>query len=320
MRTLASLALVMAAAAGCGSPPGLAAGTLSGTVAVPEGAGGDAYLFLFHPGEGPPARPAVPELATAVSSVRLMDDPHFVFANVPRKPYRLWGFLDRDRSVRLDVDVLAQPSAGDLTSRGLELISLEVPGPVFLDVPAPFDPPAFEIPGAGAFVVLPDQPLLPVRFAVQTTRLSGLLHQVAFAVSLSDRDGDGAPDDADGDGQADLYPHIAFRFLARPGQTVPEGGEALLPVLIENELPLRAALNGDPARVLPLSDLTLDVLPVAVDAAGAALPVIPVGEYQLVVLGASGQVWTLPNGLGASEPSQSVRFFVQHAVFPSGLP
>jgi hypothetical protein len=246
----------------------------------------------------------VPQLATAVSAVRLAaGDPHFVFAEVPDGPHRLWGFLDRDRSVQLDVEVLAQPSAGDLTARGLELAGRSAPDPLVLDVPTPFDPPAFEISGAESFVVLPDQPLLPVRFPVQTTRLSGRLHQVSFVASV--------------DAQGSFYPQVAFRFLAKPGQS---GAGALIPVLIESQLALQGALGGDPARVIPIDQLPLSVLPFAVDASGTQLPVIPVGEYQLVVVEASGQVWTLPNGLAASEPGQATRFFVQHAAFATGLP
>jgi len=313
--------VLVAAACGCGGPPEPPAPAVTGTISVPPGATGDAFLFLYRPGEGPPARPALPEQATAVSAARLASgDPHFVFAGAPAREHRLWGFLDQDRSVQLDVDVLAQPSAGDLTARGVELPAVspyEVPEPLALEVSTPFDPPAFELPGAGAFVVLPDQPLLPVRFTIRTTRLSGRLRQVAFAFSLVDRDGDGQPDDADEDGQADLYPRIAFRFLHRPGQTA---GDALLPLFIESEPAVRVALGGDPAPILPLDQLTLDMLPFAVDSGGNQLPAIPVGEYQLVVLEASGQVWTLPNGLAGSEPSQGIRFFVQHAVLASGLP
>ena len=294
---------LVAVVAGCGAPPGPPSRALEGVVSVPEGAAGDAYVFLYAPGEGPPSKPTVPELATAVSAVRLQaGDPHFVFASVPDGPHRLWGFLDRDRSVELDVDVLAQPGAGDLTARGLELTGRAVPEPLVLDVPTPFDPPAFEIAGAESFVVLPDQPLLPVRFSIQTTRLSGRLQQVAFAVSQ--------------DALGTFYPRVAFRFLAKPGQS---GEGALIPCLIESQLQLQQALGGDPARVIPLDQLPLTVLPFAVDATGAQLPVIPVGEYQLVVVAASGQVWTLPNGL-AAPPSQAIRFFVQHALFASGLP
>jgi hypothetical protein len=301
VRFLAPLAAVVV---GCGAPSPPASRALEGRVAVPEGAIGNAYVFLYEPGEGPPAKPAVPELATAVSAVRLQaGDPHFVFASVPDGPHRLWGFLDRDRSVRLDVDVLAQPGAGDLVSRGLELAGRTVPEPLVLDVPTPFDPPAFEIAGAESLVVLPDQPLLPVRFSVQTTRLSGRLDQVAFAVSQ--------------DAFATFYPRVAFRFLAKPGQA---GEGALLPCFIESQLQLQQVLGGDPARIIPLDQLPLAVLPFAVDAAGAQLPAIPVGEYQLVAVEQSGQVWTLPNGLAGAEPSQATRFFVQHALFASGLP
>jgi hypothetical protein len=295
---------VVAVMAGCGAPPPPPSRALEGTLSIPEGAGGDAYVFLYATGEGPPAKPAVPELATAVSAVRLSaGDPHFVFANVPDGPHRLWGFLDRDRSARLDVDVLAQPGAGDLTARGQELAGRAVPEPLVLDVPTPFDPPAFEIAGAESFVVLPDQPLLPVRFSIQTTRLSERLHQVAFAVSQ--------------DAEGTFFPQVAFRFLAKPGQ---DGEGALIPLLIESQLQLQQALGGDPSRIIPLDQLPLTVLPFAVDAAGGQLPVIPVGEYQLVVVEQSGQVWTLPNGLAGAEPSQATRFFVQHAAFASGLP
>src|SRR6185369_5493102 len=100
--------------AGGGAPPGPPSQALEGMLSGPEGAAGDAYVFLDAPGEGPPSKPTVPELATAVSAVRLQaGDPPFVFASVPDGPHRLWGFLDRDRSVELDVDVLAQPGAGD---------------------------------------------------------------------------------------------------------------------------------------------------------------------------------------------------------------
>jgi hypothetical protein len=301
--------MALVVAVGCGGPPAPASRALEGSIAVPAGASGDAYVFLYAPGEGPPARPAVPELATAVSAARLAaGDPHFVFSEVPDGPHRLWGFLDQDRSVRPDVDVLAQPTAGDLRARGLELAGRSAPDPLVLDVPTPFDPPAFEIAGAESFVVLPDQPLLPVRFSIQTTRLSGKLHQVSFAVSWAD---------LDGDGQFDFYPQVAFRFLAKPGQA---GAGALIPVVIESQLALQAEINGDLARVIPLDQLPLDVLPFAVDASGAQLPVIPVGEYQLVVVEASGQVWTLPNGLSASDPTQATRFFVQHAFSATGLP
>lgn len=330
IRALPGLCLLAACSS---APPAPERFQLSGAVSTRSD--GNAFVFLYRSGEGPPSRPAIPRHATAVSSVRLASDPHFVFAAVARAPYRLWGFLDRDRDVRLDVDLLAQPSAGDLTSAGLELsedlfdaahgsATAQVPAPLVLDRLTPFDPPAFEIPGAESAVVLPDQPLLPVRFTVRTTRLSGLLDQVSFPVSLADADGDGMPEDRDGDGLMDLYPQLAFRFLPRGGQTVPDAGvgdvpDVLIPLLVES-LQIRAALGGDPARVLPLDELALTVLPVAVTPDGTPLPAIPVGEYELVALTESGQVWRVPSALGAQHPSQATRFRVVHGLFASGLP
>lgn len=331
-RALPWLCLLAAACVPAAAPPDRF--QLRGSVSTRSE--GSAYLFLYEPGEGPPSRPAIPRHVTAVSSVRLAADPRFVFASVERAAYRLWGFLDRDRDVRLDVELLAQPSAGDLTSAGLELAAelfdpaqgsgtASVPAPVELDQRVAFDPPALEIAGAESVVVLPDQPLLPVRFAIQATRLGGLLDQVAFPVSLADADGDGAADDLDGDGLGDLYPQLAFRFLPRGGQTVPDAGEGgespevLIPLFIES-LQIRAALGADPARVLPLDELPLLVLPVAVTRDGTPLPAIPVGEYELVAIAESGQVWRVPSALGTEHPSQATRFRVVHGLFASGLP
>ena len=96
--------------------PAKQAGRIEGQVAGPGSPRGDAYVFLFAPGEGPPRGPDAPRFVTAVPELRLgAGDARFLFAEVLPGPYRLWGFLDSNGDVDLSVDVLAQPGA--LSSR-----------------------------------------------------------------------------------------------------------------------------------------------------------------------------------------------------------
>ena len=52
---------------------------------------GDAWVFLYRPGEGPPGAPAEPRAVTAVSARRLQSDPRYVIAHVKPNAYRLFG-------------------------------------------------------------------------------------------------------------------------------------------------------------------------------------------------------------------------------------
>lgn len=126
-------------------------------------------------------------------------------------------------------------------------------------------------------------------------------------------------DDANGDGIPELWPQVFLRFVPRPGQTVP-AEQVVIPIAF-NPLPFLTTLGSDVASEVVAEQLLGFVVPQAqaVSAEGGqvsttSLDAIPVGDYELVVVEATGQVWRVPNALGSSLPSQSVRFRFVHGT------
>lgn len=308
---------------------------MEGLVELPLTGRGNAYVLLYGSGEGPPGAPAEPRYVTAVSELRISrGDGHFVFPAVAPGSYRLWGFLDVDLGFRSDVDVLAQPGAGDRPAEGLEFAVAEgerVAQELRWLAPLLHEPPAFRLARPISPVVeLPDLPLVPQLLELVAGDL-GLLTGAApgFPVRLADANGDGIPEDADGDGLPDLFPRLFLRFLPRPGQSVPVDGEGraaqvIVPLLVYDPAPFLLALGGDVSREVMADRLLAMVLPQAQaifsqggTTSATPLGAIPVGEYELWALAATGQFWKLPNGLGERGASgQAVRFFFVHG---SGL-
>lgn len=315
---------------------------VEGQVAGPGTLRGDAYVFLFAPGEGPPQGPAAPRYVTAVPELRLAaGDPRFRFAEVAPGPYRLWGFLDANRDVDLAVDVLAQPGAGDWSPEAA--VELEVPagGVTEQDLTLArrmrHGPPAFRVTGEGTdggVVTISDAPL-GESLTVEADGL-GLLRgeEPRFFVRLRDADGDGSADDLNGDGLPELFPQFFLRFVPRPGQAVPtqaDGGAAqvIVPLLI-NPVPFLPVLQGDVTREVSAASLLLFVIPQAQavsqqpDGEQTLVPLaaIPVGEYQLWALSAEGAFWYVPNALGERDSealhSQALRFRITRSGSPDG--
>ena len=340
MRRLISAFLVtlLAALAACGSPEPIleSMGQVRGQVQVSAGSRGDAWLFLYPPGQGFPLTQAFPEEVTAVSDVRLSSgDGRFTFARVPPNAYRLWGFLDTNGDFEPDIDVLGGPGAGDRVSDGVE-VSVERGGTSEVDLALTrhllHEPPAFVLddPNAREVIELPAQLLGIHRLELRADAL-GLLdpRRTGFVVSLGDSDADGVADDGDGDGLPDLFPQLYLRFLRRPGQVVPldsrgDPAEVILPLAFDPG-PYLAVLAQDPSRQLITDRLTAFVLPqaqaITFEAQGRVvtpMDAVPVGDWELWAVSESGQFWRIPNDLGTDKAahlggrraSQDVRFRV----------
>lgn len=299
---------------------------VDGQVVTPAGVSGDAWLFLYKPGEGPPGRPAVPVFTTAVSAPRLATDAHYVFGDVRPNPWRLWGFLDVDGNFDPQIDVLAQPGAGDRVGKGVDLnvqpgrgASAEYPISTLVES----EPPAFVIQGVVANEVIIDpSPMNPSPITMLSDTLAGRLDpaRTAFTIGLVDADGDLRPDDVDGDMVPDLSLQLFLRWLPRPGQA-PPGANIIVPLVIDPS-PFLLVLQGRLDTVVTVKELQAFVVPTAqelgVDEHGqqtiTPFGPMPVGDYELVVLVAGGQYWRMPNQLGPALSTQAVRLHVDRAA------
>lgn len=287
-------------------------------MAAPDGVGGDAWLFLYEPGSGPPSEPGLPVYVTAVGAARLEATHRYVFGEVQANPWRLWGFLDVDQSFRGEIDVLAQPTAGDRLADAQEL-NLQPRERSEANVSfgglVRFDPPAFRVENASSEVFgLDAEGITPSLLSLVADPLGRLEPtKTGFSIGLLDVDGDGRPDDLDGDRVPDLSLTAFLRWLPKPGQH-PDGTDVVVPLVL-NPAPLLAQLSGDVRTRLLVDRLSFTVVPQAQELLrkpgrrelrlfGPA----PVGDYELIVLQGGGQFWRIPNGLGPQLPSQALRF------------
>lgn len=300
--------------------------SIQGGVSRPQGVGGDAWLFLYRPGQGPPVEPGVPIHLTAVSASRLEQTGRYVFGEVSANPWRLWGFLDVDQSFRGDVDVLAQPTAGDRLMAALEF-NLQ-PGRTFeqdvaFEQLVRFEPPAFRVENASSEVFpLDAEGLTPTLLNLAADRLERFdAARSGFPIGLIDDDGDGRPDDRDGDRVPDLSLSAFLRWQPRPGQH-PAGTDVIVPLVL-NPAPLLAQLGGDVRLTLLVDRLSFTVIPQAQEVLRkpgrrelSTFGPAPVGEYELIVVAGGGQFWRVPNQLGPSLSSQALRFRFERRLGP----
>ncbi|MEW5737694.1 MAG: hypothetical protein AB1938_02145 [Myxococcota bacterium] len=292
-------------------------GPVTGAFTAPDGLTGDAWLFLYRPGEGPPGPPSIPVTATAVSALRLPTDPRYVFGQVPANPYRLWGFLDVDQDFDPSFDVLAQPTAGDRTGEGVEL-QVQPGRGATSDYRAAthveHEPPAFILEGVTTDVVLDDLEGATTPLTLVADPLGRFDRaRTVFPIGLIDADNDGRPDDLDGDQAPDLSLQLFLRWLPLPGQLSPDA-TVIVPLAFDPS-PILRTLNGQLGVEVTLTRLQAFLVPAAQQltrGADGRQQVTPFGQppggaYELIVLSAGGQYWRLPNSLGADTPSQAVR-------------
>lgn len=320
MRSLALSLVVLIGCAGVDETPALEkAARLEGPLELQPGAGGNVWVFLYAPKEGFPISPAVPLFATAVSSTALAVRPQYRLGPVEPNPYRAFALLDANGNFDAQVDVLAQPGAGDWVTVGRE-VNLQ-PGktleqPLALAQRILVEPPAFRVDTQATQLVLDEQPNQLASVVVISDDAGGRLQKSrgGFQVGILDADDDGRGDDADGDGVPELTLQFALRWVPRPGQL--EAGLQVVVPMVFDPSPFLTALGGQPGLSVAADRLQLFVTPQAFQlkpgvaglAGRTALQAIPRGEYELVALPTNGQFWRVPNGLAGTMPSQATRF------------
>ncbi len=302
----------------------------------------------------------------------------FAFDLVPQGRYLIRGFLDREGCLpNLGCrtpdflpwfGVTSEPTAGDVggaavdpVTRAARLIEIAPDKDGALQAvtgvhvsfaqteTVPVDRPAFRVEGSRVLDLA-----APVSFYKLLSQPidEGVvkLPAPAFLVRWVDDDGDGVPDDTNGDGQPELWPKVFVRKLSdrgtglldendldrdgvldatgedyeradgtkdgKPDAVVLAAGlvpDALLP-LITNE-------DGTPKMTpVPVNALDLALRPMALDARNPKAPVplkrVPPGRYAVIVLNFTGQSWRVPNELspaiadGAGLPQVESQSFV----------
>jgi len=315
----------------CGGGLCAAPGVIAGNVRYAGTARGDAILLLFDTealpppdgnGSGAAALARVPEAALFKNAAPAATGPFsapFTFTQVPSgRSYQIRAFVDASHQFNPSFDYTRQPRAGDpaggygergpgnqqrwlplAVAAGQAVTGIEVA----LGSPLPFDPPSFELVGGSQTL---DQDMdRPISLKVRATRLDARdasFDHAHFAMEL-DRDAEGNRRSSPGDGLDDVFPRVFLRQLTgldEEGNPVAPASAAIVPCRAIST-PLLPALVELPGGATPLAVDVLEVFvqPWALRARDRTrLAKIPAGDYQVVVLQRSGQLWTVPNQLG----------------------
>lgn len=335
---------------------------IGGTVELAEadGAGvpgGPTFVFRYDCADPPPpagtGRPV--DFLVIDEAAYTSGRADFVFPQVPPATCAtLTGFVDRDRDFDPFVSVANQVTAGDLAISQVTVATdaldpdEDTLAPVAdvrlrAETSVPLDRPAFVARGVdgelGATVALGPAPGTTGNTLLTLTATSVSSDAVTAEdprftlVFAPDADGNGWPDDHNGDGLPDVvWPRVLF-VSADPSDasgltqddppTVLPG--VVLPLNPANAVDLDtnfvltqrlAGLPFDGAAVLPVGQLTVVLPPLVVTdldtATTAAIEGVEdvLGDYQIVVMNSSGQTWTVPNELAEAEASQGARVTV----------
>lgn len=246
----------------------------------------------------------------------------YTMPTVPAGRYQLRAFLDADGDFVPTVDLLAQPTAGDVGGGHVdpttgEFLEVEVKNDqetsqvtISIGRTIPLERPAFAITSTSSFTLPFTTPrsLVLEAHPIERPKLSLSAACTRFLITFVDDDRDGIPDDQNGDHLPDLYPRVALRRV--PSAEYP--GTVLVPAIL-NPFPFLDALERSGAVVTDVLELIVPPVAVERSAAGDAfLPEIPPGQYETVVISGTGQTWQVPNGLdriqpiGGPDPTQSV--------------
>ncbi|MBS2025286.1 MAG: hypothetical protein JST92_23030, partial [Deltaproteobacteria bacterium] len=311
-------------------------GTIKGTVVYSGLKRGDVMLLLFDAHNLPPPDGTA---TSAVSLARIPASTMFgsqagagpfsapyTFTQVVPGSYQIRALIDVNGEFDPFFDYLQQPRAGYPVGGHVSFAQDGTPPLANFDVPANtvvtsinvaigqellFDPPSF-IYGAGSPNVLSTNIDRPQFLSLSTVNLhvpKASFEKARFAIELK-RDANGQPQISDHDGLVDVYPQVILRqldLLQGNGQSLPVSGEdaAIVPCKVD-PLPFLPQLLASKPGDAPIGASNINVLvqPLAVklhNGVPSPLAAIPPGNYQLIVINKSGQVWTMPNSLGTQQ-------------------
>ncbi len=306
----------------------------------------------------PPAGTGSPlDLSVILESAWVDSRGTFTFDNVPFGSCSiLTGFADRDHDFSAFFGVAQGFTAGDIALDTAvvvlgedgthEPVDLVGQGPIPLDMPAFSYTDGKDGAPGGSMELGPVPGSTPVTYlhlsAQSVSSRFGAQEDPVFTLVFEeDGDGDGWPDDLNGDGVPDVrWPRVlAVRLdpddpqrldraeptVVLPGVVLPfDTGDAFD---FGTNLVLSAMRDGlpfDGEAVIPQTELTVAVPPLVVTdlATRTTAPIEQLaadgldvtGSYQLVVMNSSGQVWTLPNEIAVLEGGQDATFEVSFAA------
>ncbi len=314
--------------------PALPPGVITGTIAAPLDAEGDAYVIAFDAANPPPPQgtgtpvglATVP--AAAFSTTGTQKVASFTLAGLAPGAYILSGLLDADSSFSPLVSLLSQPSAGDWGTSQPAVVRVTGAGPtagvgLTLDFAYPFDRPAF-----GFETVKIQRRALPAVITLDTHPISALgmtADAVRFPVSLTS-------DDANGDNLIDLLPQVLLTRMLDTSdpRTAPNDPERIIiPATVDPLSFIVPLASGAP--LVPAEQLRLILPPVAIriaaDGSRERVAPVPPGRYRINVITRFSQTWSVPSdldvqlgrvGTGAADPTQIGFVEIENDPIPPG--